>query len=285
MHRLPLLIFLLAAWFITPSCDVITDPFKENPTPIDTSTVVLGDTLVQTTRAVLIEDFTGHRCKNCPKASKAIRALDSLYGPSLIIPIALHAGPSNFTGVNANYPTDFTTPEGDDIADLFGIFAMPMGMVQRMDYPSAHQKTYTAWAGLASQELSLSPEALFTLSAAYDSATRQALVHYEAHLENAQTSALGVAVYLKETGMVSPQLMPNNTRDSVYVHHNVLRAAPLGPTGIEVSASSTAAGQVFSGSASKTLDPSWDPKGCMWVVILYDRSNYRVLQPAQISVW
>jgi len=283
-HLLSFLLLALA-WTIAPSCDVITEPFKENPNPVDTSSVVRGDTLVQTARAVFIEDFTGHRCKNCPKASKAIKALDSIYGPTLIIPVALHAGPSSFTGVTTDYPTDFTTAEGDDIATLFGIFALPMGMVQRADYPTAHQKTYTAWAGLAAQEIASTPEALFTLSAAYDSVSRQAIVHYSAALQSAQTNALGVAVYLKESHIISPQLMPNNTRDEFYVHKNVLRAAPLGPTGIEVSATGGSAGQVFTGSASKTLDPLWNPKECEWVVILYDRSTDRVLQPAQRFVW
>ncbi len=285
MKHLLSFLLLALAWTIAPSCDVITEPFKENPNPVDTSSVVRGDTLVQTARAVFIEDFTGHRCKNCPKASKAIKALDSIYGPNLIIPVALHAGPSSFTGVTTDYPTDFTTAEGDDIATLFGIFALPMGMVQRADYPSAHQKTYTAWAGLAAQEIVSTPEALFTLSAAYDSVSRQAIIHYSAALQSAQTNALGVAVYLKESHIISPQLMPNNTRDEFYVHKNVLRAAPLGPTGIEVSATGGSAGQVFTGSASKTLDPLWNPKECEWVVILYDRSTYRVLQPAQIFVW
>ncbi len=285
MKHLLSFLLLALAWTIAPSCDVITEPFKENPNPVDTSSVVRGDTLVQTARAVFIEDFTGHRCKNCPKASKAIKALDSIYGPTLIIPVALHAGPSSFTGVTTDYPTDFTTAEGDDIATLFGIFALPMGMVQRADYPTAHQKTYTAWAGLAAQEIASTPEALFTLSAAYDSVSRQAIVHYSAALQNTQTNALGVAVYLKESHIISPQLMPNNTRDEFYVHKNVLRAAPLGPTGIEVSATGGSAGQVFTGSASKTLDPLWNPKECEWVVILYDRSTYRVLQPAQIFVW
>lgn len=255
MKHLLSFLLLALAWTIAPSCDVITEPFKENPNPVDTSSVVRGDTLVQTARAVFIEDFTGHRCKNCPKASKAIKALDSIYGPNLIIPVALHAGPSSFTGVTTDYPTDFTTAEGDDIATLFGIFALPMGMVQRADYPSAHQKTYTAWAGLAAQEIVSTPEALFTLSAAYDSVSRQAIIHYSAALQSAQTNALGVAVYLKESHIISPQLMPNNTRDEFYVHKNVLRAAPLGPTGIEVSATGGSAGQVFTGSASKTLDP------------------------------
>ena len=283
-HLLSFLLLALA-WTIAPSCDVITEPFKENPNPVDTSSGVRGDTLVQTARAVFIEDFTGHRCKNCPKASKAIKALDSIYGPTLIIPVALHAGPSNFTGVNTDYPTDFTTVEGDDIATLFGIFALPMGMVQRADYPTAHQKTYTAWAGLAAQEIASTPEALFTLSAAYDSVSRQAIVHYSAALQSAQANALGIAVYLKESHIISPQLMPNNTRDEFYMHKNVFRAAPLGPTGVEVSATGGSAGQVFTGSATKTLDPLWNPKECEWVVILYDRSTYRVLQPAQIFVW
>ncbi|MDC3353504.1 Omp28-related outer membrane protein [Schleiferiaceae bacterium] len=285
MKHLLSFLLLALAWTIAPSCDVITEPFKENPNPVDTSSVVRGDTLVQTARAVFIEDFTGHRCKNCPKASKAIKALDSIYGPTLIIPVALHAGPSNFTGVNTDYPTDFTTVEGDDIATLFGIFALPMGMVQRADYPTAHQKTYTAWAGLAAQEITSTPEALFTLSAAYDSVSRQAIVHYSAALQSAQTNALGIAVYLKESHIISPQLMPNNTRDEFYMHKNVFRAAPLGPTGVEVSATGGLAGKVFTGSASKTLDPIWNPKECEWVVILYDRTNYRVLQPAQIFVW
>lgn len=285
MRKLFAPLLALFAWVLVPSCDVITEPFKENPNPVDTSSVVRGDTLFQTARAVFIEDFTGHRCKNCPKASKAIKALDSIYGPTLIIPVALHAGPSNFTGVTTDYPTDFTTVEGDDIATLFGIFALPMGMVQRLDFPTAHQKTYTAWAGLAAQEIASSPEALFTLSAAYDSVSRQAIVHYSAALQSAQTNALGVAVYLKESHIVSPQLMPNNTRDPLYVHKNVLRAAPLGPTGVEISATGGSAGQVFTGSATKTLDPQWNPKECEWVVILYDRTNYRVLQPAQIFVW
>ncbi len=285
MKHLISFLLLLLIWAIAPSCDVITEPFKENPNPVDTSSVVRGDTLVQTARAVFIEDFTGHRCKNCPKASKAIKALDSIYGPTLIIPVALHAGPSNFTGVNTDYPTDFTTVEGDDIATLFGIFALPMGMVQRADYPTAHQKTYTAWAGLAAQEIASTPEALFTLSADYDSVSRQAIVHYSAALQSAQANALGIAVYLKESHIISPQLMPNNTRDEFYMHKNVFRAAPLGPTGVEVSATGGSAGQVFTGSATKTLDPLWNPKECEWVVILYDRSTYRVLQPAQIFVW
>ena len=68
--------------FMTPSCDVIDQPFKGN---------IQDTTSTQQQRNVLIEDFTGHRCKNCPKASKAIEALVDAYG-SRIIGLAIHAG-------------------------------------------------------------------------------------------------------------------------------------------------------------------------------------------------
>jgi hypothetical protein len=78
--------------FISPSCDVIDQPFKGN---------IQDTTSTQQQRNVLIEDFTGHRCKNCPKASKAIEALVDAYG-SRIIGLAIHAGPGNFTNTNAD---------------------------------------------------------------------------------------------------------------------------------------------------------------------------------------
>ena len=162
-----------------------------------------------------------------------------------------------------------------------------MGMVQRADYPTAHQKTYTAWAGLAAQEIATPlRRLLFTLSAAYDSVSRQAIVHYSAALQSAQTNALG--------DRRLPQGVPHRFApvDAQQHARRVLRSqqrAPrrdlLGPTGVEVSATGGSAGQVFTGSATKTLDPLWNPKECEWVVILYDRSTYRVLQPAQIFVW
>ena len=67
---------LLAA--AVASCDYIDEPFR-NPGGGGTATAN-GDTVLQTERAVLVEDFTGHQCKNCPKASKVLKQLDSLYG-------------------------------------------------------------------------------------------------------------------------------------------------------------------------------------------------------------
>ena len=277
-------LLILSIGIMLNSCDVIDEPFKDSITPIDTVGMVQSDTIIQTQKAVLIEDFTGHRCKNCPKASKAINELDSLFN-SQVVPLAIHAGPSNFTGVNIEYPTDFTTQYGDDLATHFGISALPMGLVQRIDYPNSHQKTYTAWSGITNLELAKSPEALFTLSAEYDGSNRVGVLNYSVEIISNQSNPLWVAAYIKETGIISPQLMPNNSRNETYVHKNVFRSAPLGPLGLPISENGGTPGQVFTGSVTANLDPLWDANECEWVILIYDRSNYKVIQPASISLY
>ena len=276
-------LLILSIGIMLNSCDIIDEPFKDSISPIDTVGLVQSDTIIQTQKAVLIEDFTGHRCKNCPKASKAINELDSLFD-SQVVPLAIHAGPSNFTGVNNEYPTDFTTEYGDDLATHFGISAMPMGLVQRIDYPNSHQKTYTAWSGITYLELAKSPEALFTLSTEYDAPNRIGVLNYSVEIISNQSNPLWVAVYIKETGIISPQLMPNNSRNETYVHKNVFRSAPLGPFGISISENGGTSGQTFTGSVTANLDPLWDANECEWVILIYDRSNYKVIQPASISL-
>lgn len=276
-------LLILSIGIMLNSCDIIDEPFKDSISPIDTVGLVQSDTIIQTQKAVLIEDFTGHRCKNCPKASKAINELDSLFD-SQVVPLAIHAGPSNFTGVNNEYPTDFTTEYSDDLATHFGISAMPMGLVQRIDYPNSHQKTYTAWSGITNLELAKSPEALFTLSTEYDAPNRIGVLNYSVEMISNQSNPLWVAVYIKETGIISPQLMPNNSRNETYVHKNVFRSAPLGPFGISISENGGTSGQTFTGSVTANLDPLWDANECEWVILIYDRSNYKVIQPASISL-
>lgn len=280
--RNTVLLFIAAASIA--ACDYIDQPFR-NPGGGGTSTAN-GDTVIQTERAVLVEDFTGHQCKNCPKASKALKQLDSLYGPSKVVGLAIHAGPANFTATSAEYPTDFTTADGDDLADVFGVFALPLGMVNRIDFPTnTHLKSYSSWGGLAATQLAQSPEVLFSAYSGFDSTSRVATLRLEVRSQVAQANAVGVAVYLKESGIVSPQLMPDQTRDTNYAHYNVFRRAPWGPFGQEVwaagAATSTATATL---DASTTLEASWNARHMKWVAIAFDKATNRVLQAVQIDV-
>lgn len=159
-------------------------------------------------------------------------------------------------------------------------------MVNRLDFTtSTHLKTYSSWAALTATELALAPEVLFNAYSGFDTTSGVATVRLDVRAQGSYNNAIGIAVYLKESGIVSPQLMPDQTRDANYVHQNAFRAAPWGPFGQYAwAAGASAAGAVKNYEVSKTLDPSWNPSQMHWVAIAYDRSTYRVLQALQISV-
>ena len=59
-------------------------------------------------RNVLIEDFTGQRCVNCPNASEEIARLQREYGADTVIAVGIHSGP--FSKSVRGTPYDYIPP-------------------------------------------------------------------------------------------------------------------------------------------------------------------------------
>ena len=49
-------------------------------------------------RAILIEDFTGQTCNNCPTGTEIINGIVSTYGEDNVIAVGIHSGPLGFAG-------------------------------------------------------------------------------------------------------------------------------------------------------------------------------------------
>ena len=93
------------------SCEVIEGPYmSDSVNPIDTTTN-------NYVKNILIEDFTGHLCKNCPDAASELEAIQSVYG-SQIIGLAIHSG----TTFARSYPIDpVSNPDDKFIYDEFKV--------------------------------------------------------------------------------------------------------------------------------------------------------------------
>src|SRR4051812_5513690 len=88
-----LLFFALCAPFLIlliASCDKIEAPYRE-PVPVnDFCTTGIEDSIPH--KKVLVEDYTGHLCGNCPAAGIYLNdTLKSVYNHCLVI-ISVHAG-------------------------------------------------------------------------------------------------------------------------------------------------------------------------------------------------
>jgi len=59
----------------------------------------------------------------------------------------------------------------------------------------------------------------------------------------------------------------------------------MGPLGNLISQNGGEVGQIFNGSITSNLDPLLNAKECEWVILLYDKSNYKVIQPGSTLVY
>ena len=76
-----LLLSLAAVAFA--ACDNISESERYGKDPVD----------VQKAKNVLIEDFTGQKCINCPKATDVIHELQGLYGEDHVIAVPFMVAP------------------------------------------------------------------------------------------------------------------------------------------------------------------------------------------------
>ncbi|MGB0177829.1 MAG: hypothetical protein ACPF9D_11730, partial [Owenweeksia sp.] len=83
-------------------------------------------------KVVLLEEFTGTSCNNCPEAAKKAKELYETF-PGQVVLLSIHAG--GFAIPNSKHPEDFRTSVGNDIYDFFKPQGVPSGMFDRSGHP------------------------------------------------------------------------------------------------------------------------------------------------------
>ena len=104
---------------------------------------------VECKRNILIEDFTGQLCSNCPDAHQVITGLQQLHGEN-IIAVAIHAGHFGIAEGSESNIVGLMQPDGNTYAERFGISSYPAGIINRTSGEIRH----TEWAAYARQALS-----------------------------------------------------------------------------------------------------------------------------------
>ena len=137
MKRLTYL-FVFSILFATVwmACDKIEEPFSlinesdfpENPD----DTLFFVDSISVLHTQVLLEDFTGHLCVNCPEAAKLAHDLAEDLDHKLII-YAVHAGNFAEPVPETIFDTDFRTDVGESLNTDYSIFANPLAMINRVE--------------------------------------------------------------------------------------------------------------------------------------------------------
>ena len=205
--------YLLITLILTiTSCDIVEGPYFTD-----------SELYVNPDKKVLIEDFTGHLCPNCPNAAREIEAIHNFYGDQ-IIALAIHVSPDFARPYPANqapsFQYDFRTEWGENWDNFYNISnnGLPKGMINRIGYQSeSHVLGKDEWASIVANELK--KETDFSISIEAD--TNEITVY--STLENTVSNNYNLVVCLAESNIINWQKDGQNNIED-YQHNHVLRS-------------------------------------------------------------
>ena len=230
---------------------------------VENDSILKEDSVIVIPRVVLLEDYTGQACVNCPSAHEVASILHRQYHGQLVV-VSMHAG-----ALASPAPNGLMQEEGNVYADKYGIKAYPIGMVNRNGLSD-----YSSWPSLVRECIQNNSKVNIALS----SKTKSESLSVDVELLT--VDSLGVTgklqLWLIEDSIVAPQA----GKGVDYIHNHVFRDALNGTWGEEVSL--TVGEQTTIQHENIVLDSNWKPENLSVVAFVYN--NDGVLQAAQCKV-
>jgi hypothetical protein len=277
MKKIIILAAIAITWILlVPSCEIVEEPYlvpsgSTGPGPEDA------------VRKVLLEDYTGHKCPNCPEAAELAHSLEQIY-PGQVILLTVHAGFYSTPDGSGDFTADLRTAEGTEIHDFFGFYAYPSGLVNRSEYKSNKILFISDWEGAVEAQVNEPAQAEITLSNTYDAGNRNLTCEAETVFLDDITGTFFICVFIVESGIISPQ---KDEQGAIldYEHNHVLRASMNGTWGEPVGVDGSAiADNVLENEYNFVLPATWNAENCAVVAFVYDEATREVVQAEEMGI-
>jgi Outer membrane protein Omp28 len=260
------------------ACDVVEGP-KVDPNGFTGST-----------NKVLLEDYTGHMCGNCPRAHAEAARLKATYDENVVV-VAVHAGGFARIIPALGYNYEFRTVAGTELEAYYradALTGLPIGVINRRQWNGSALTPYANWGTQVGAVLAESPKMKLDVISAYDA--------------TAHTAALDIDIEYFTTGDANHRIFALITEDSIiaqqsdyslpaqkivdYVHMHVLRGVvtPGGTWGTPVKGNTIVLGEKFNLSYTIPIDTNWVAKNCHVVVAVANDATKEILQVQEVKL-
>jgi hypothetical protein len=260
--------------FIT-GCDIIEAPYKEN-------VIVEKDTAAKN---VLIEDFTGFRCGNCPEAGEVAHGLADLYQGKVFV-MSIHAGALSIPNPVRKY--NFRTTEGNDLAAFFNLPATPYGMVNRVKVNGDALLAPDAWGSSVAQQITQKTDLKMSLSAGFNESSKVISLETNMKFVNDSKTSYFLTAYIVEDSIIQYQRDDLKTPPDIpdFVHMHVLRGSMNGTWGAQISPAIIKAGDSIKVNSEYTIpvEKDWVPKNLSLIVVVQDNDTKEIMQLDKIKI-
>ena len=194
------------------SCDIASD-----------DRFILEDEVVPQ-RNVLLMDFTGQGCINCPNAHDVMSELSKQYntdGKNNLITVSIHAGAQAMSVDRTDFSANrigLMIAEGQEMNDAFSINAWPTGAVDHINGKD-NALLYAEWPAAVrtafEKPTDISIEATATLT--------DARIEVSTNVHSTSDQDIALQVWVIENGIKASQRLPDGSFDTEYIHNHVLR--------------------------------------------------------------
>ena len=272
--------YLTLGFFVFSACNELPPTISPVMGPPEEPPVNLDSQL----RAVIIEEFTGVTCVQCPGGSAEIEALLGIHGVQLIA-VSIHAGDFSFPFPESQ--VDFRCDEGNQLINYMGApYGYPSAVINRKKFEGEFdlQLGKDQWAGYIVQEKAIPPKVKIAVKPEYNEAN--GAVSVEATLvveETIDDPNVRFSVIITESGIIDIQDSTNGIIED-YEHKHVLRGmlTPFQGSPIPFDLTAGVEGKV---TASGTLGADWVPDKCKVIVIVHiDGPEKDVLQAVEVDL-
>ena len=225
---------------------------------------------------MLLEDYTGVRCVNCPDAAAEIKQLQAAYGSNLVV-VGLY--PKDPPGLTLPYSgdMDLRTDVAQTYAKAFQIEMYPKGMVNRKEVLG-----YQAWSG-AIQEIfddTISDYVNLAASAKLNGTNIQVNINGNFKRDYSEEGDINVIAMIVEDNINATQLTKAG-EDKEYIHSHVLRAVISDDVwGDKILGAKPSEGTDFTKQYTMALNDAWKTQNLALVVAVVNARSREVLQAA-----
>ncbi len=289
---------VLSLGLLFASCDYVSSPYPEKNANITSDTLSCDASfpVVSThIKKILIEDYTGHTCPNCPRAARAITTIDTTH-PGKIIALGVHVG--GFAVPNSTFTADYRTTVGNTYDAFFGAsaFGLPEGMFSRKRFDAVnntHLFFYTNFPTYFSTIQNEPSVVDLQLNLNYDPSTRKICCAVRDSFLTAVTGTYKLVMLISQDSIIDWQddvdALPQTVQ--YYVHRHVLRDAvtPAGAWGEPLIGNNAAAGLTQVRHFAYNIPAAYnnipcDVTKCHIVAFIYNTSTYEIIQAEEAKV-
>lgn len=220
-------------------------------------------------RVVLVQEFTGMTCVNCPTGASTIHDLQNKY-PDSMVAVCMHPKGTPFN--DALDDLDLTSDEATAYYNYFRPNGFPCAIVDG----GALNYNISQWPKLVDTAISKKAPATIELTTDYDKATNEVTANYKVVFNETYGNEASVLVWIIENGIEGWQ----DSLDGLlfdYVHNHVLRASLNGTWGESIGKSFYPE-DTFEGTAKLKLRDGWVAENCQIVAFVFQTGSKVVEQ-------